>query len=155
MQNPGNQTFKHIHHMQNPGNQWANIQKHTSHARPRKPKPKTTKGRSTSKILEVELEFVLVISRSLCLAMLCLVCAFLFVLLDSGHLIMHGLIREQQTHNWDYVKTYRYLCFSLHLCTFRQSICRPSSRSIHMYNRTSSSIFLFFQAGISQFPTTL
>ena len=131
-------------------NQGANIQKHASHAKPRKPKRKTTKtkGRSTSTIIEVELEFVLVISRSLCLAMPFLVFALLFVLLDNGPLIMHGLIWGRQTHNRGYVNTYSYLCFTLHLCTFHQSICRSSSRSIHICvtERHRLYFFIFMQA---------
>ena len=113
-------------------NQGANLENHTSHAKPRKPSRKTTKERSTSNILEVKLEFVLVISRSLCLAMPFLVFELLFVLLGNGPLIMHGLIWGRQTHNRGYVNTYNYLCFTLHLCTFHQSICRSSSRSIHI-----------------------
>ena len=131
-------------------NQGASIQKHASHAKPRKPTRKTTKGRSTSKIqiLEVELEFVLVISRSLCLAMPFLVFALLFVLLDNGPLIMHGLIWGRRTHNRGYANTYSYLCFTLHLCTFHQSICRSSSRSIHICvtERHRLYFFIFMQA---------
>ena len=134
-------------------NQGANIENHTSHAKPRKPSRKTTKERSTSNILEVKLEFVLVISRSLCLAMPFLVFELLFVLLGNGPLIMHGLIWGRQTHNRGYVNTYNYLCFTPHLCTFHQSICRSSSRSIHIC--VTERHRLYFFTGISQLPTEL
>ena len=107
--------------------------KHASHGERRKQPRKTTKGRSTPKILEVELEFVLVISRSLCLTVILSIFALLFVLLDSGPWIMHGLICGRQTNNWGYVNTYSYLCYTLHLCTFHRSICRSSSRAIHIW----------------------
>ena len=129
-------------------NQGANLENHTSHAKPRKPSRKTTKERSTSNILEVKLEFVLVISRSLCLAMPFLVFELLFVLLGNGPLIMHGLIWGRQTHNRGYVNTYNYLCFTPHLCTFHQSICRSSSRSIHICVTEHHRLyfFIFIQA---------
>ena len=87
------------------------------------------------------------ISRSLCLAMPFLVFALLFVLLDNGPLIMHGLIWGRRTHNRGYVNTYSYLCFTLHLCTFHQSICRSSSRSIHICvtERHRLYFFIFMQ----------
>ena len=103
------------------------------HAKSWKSESKTAKGRTTTKILEVELEFVLVISRSLCLAVILSIFALLFVLLDSAPWIMHGLICGRQTNNWGYVNTYSYLCYTLHLCTFHRSICRPSSRAIHIW----------------------
>ena len=105
-----------MHHTQNPGNQ----------------SETTTKKRSTPKIIDAELDFALVISRSLCLAMHLVVFALLFVLLDNAPLIMNGVIGGGQTHNRGYVNTYSYLCFTPHLCTFHQSICRSSSRSIHI-----------------------
>ena len=71
-------------------------------------------------------------ARSLCLAMHLLVFALLFVLLDNAPLILHGVIWGGQTHNRGYANTYSYLCFTPHLCTFHQSICRSSSRSIHI-----------------------
>ena len=125
--------------MQNPGNQ----------------SEKQQKERSTPKIVDAELDFALVISRSLCLAVHLLVFALLFVLLDNAPLIMHGVIWGGQTHNRGYANTYSYLCFTPHLCKFHQSMCRSSSRSIHMCNITSSSICLYLHAGISQFPTEL
>ena len=127
-------------------NQGANIQKQTSHAKPRKATSKTAKRRSTSKMLEVELGFVLVISRSLCLAMPFLVFELLFVLLGNGPLIMHGLIWGRQTHNRGYVNRYSYLCFTPHLCTFHQSICRSSTRSIHICVTERHRLYFYLHA---------
>jgi hypothetical protein len=90
--------------------------------------PVTQNQRSTPKIIDAELDFALVISRLLCLAMHLVVFALLFVLLDNAPLIMHGVIWGGQTHNRGYVNTYSYLCFTPHLCTFHQSICRSSTR---------------------------
>ena len=112
------------------------------------PKRKTTKERSTPKIIDAELDFALVISRSLCLAMQLLVFALLCVLLDNAPLIAHGLIWGGQTHNRGYVNTYSYLCYTPHQCTFHQYICRSSTRSIHICvtERHRLYFFIFMQA---------
>ena len=86
----------------------------------RKPERKATKGQSTPKIVDAEVEFAL---------------------LDNAPLIMHGVICGGQTHNRGYANTYSYLCFILHLCTFHQSICRSSTRYGYSYMCNSMASF--------------
>ena len=69
------------------------------------------------------------------------VIALLFVLLDNAPWIMHGVIWGGQTHNRGYANTYSYLCFTPHLCTFHQSICRSSTRYWYSYMCTSMASF--------------
>ena len=87
--------------------------------------PVTQNQRSTPKIIDAELDFALVISLSLCCW-------------TMPPLIMHGLIWGEQTM---YISSI-HLSIQLSLYTY-------------MCNRTSSSIFLYHHAGISQFPTEL
>ena len=46
-----------------------------------------------------------------------------------------------QTHNRGYANTYSYLCFTPHLCTFHQSICRSSTRYWYLYMCNSTASF--------------